>query len=490
MGLREEILQIASEGRTALVIGLGVSGIASIKFLLSLRLRVIAFEKQSKDTYCHEVEIAKEIRNLQKDGVEVFFGVDTPTSCPEIDDVGICVISPGVSTKHPLVKLLKGRGVPCIGELELGMMLANRRSIVVTGSNGKSTTVTLIHEMLKSSGVKSFLCGNVGTPIVSVLEKEGIPSERKINEVLVVEASSYQLETCTILKPDIGVFLNLSENHLERHGSLEEYAAAKKKLFAKQTSSDVAILNDDDSWSRSVKDQIKSKTLLFGMNVNCENCAKIIYSSETNEDRIELSLGDSSFSVELYKSHLKGLHNRYNIAAAMLAALFGGANKEGIVYAIENFRSLEHRFEVLNGTGDLTVINDSKSTTVASTISAVDTVLNSYGKLPVVIMVGGQAKKNSWDPLGKILINDRILSVICFGKDGRRIAEALPNKELAISVADTLKKGVELAIKKSLKSGVILFSPACASFDEFRDFEDRGMKFKAYIHEEMMKRML
>jgi UDP-N-acetylmuramoylalanine--D-glutamate ligase len=399
-------------------------------------------------------------------------------------DVALAVLSPGVPLESSVVGAITRSGVPYVSELELGIELHGGKSIVVTGSNGKSTTVSLIHHILSQSGLPSYLCGNVGTPVIA---SDEIGRGSKDRSLLVVEASSYQLEACTVLKPAVSVILNVSENHLERHGTLERYAAAKARVCRLQDGRDLAVLNVDDPVVRTMGQATGASVAFFGARSPEEleklspNWASITYSSGSSA-RVKIRLDGSNEEYDLGSSRLLGAHNAYNIAAAVLAARRVGASREAVLSAIETFAPLEHRLEPIFTDGVRVVINDSKSTTVAATVAAYTTVREHYQSQRLVLMIGGLSKAGSWDPLLKQLENaPGAIPVVCFGKDGSLLANHCKARNIPHHVSPSLSDATRTALAMIEKGGVMLLSPGCASFDEFRDFEQRGEQFKHYV---------
>jgi UDP-N-acetylmuramoylalanine--D-glutamate ligase len=417
--------------------------------------------------------------------VAVYFGIDGEQVAPLLTDVGLAVLSPGVPLESSIVGTVRRLGVPYVSELELGIELHGGPSVVVTGSNGKSTTVSLLAHILSHADVKSRLCGNVGTPVIS--SEEILADGNKENRsVLVVEASSYQLEACTVLKPIISVVLNISENHLERHGTMERYAAAKGRALALQDERDYTIVNADDSMVMSLARKSKGMRAVFGQ-------APIAELSKLTDDWAHIGGSKAiqcrvSGTVEEYgmeTSHLMGLHNRYNCAAVILAARRLGVSQDLIQEGLDSFAPLEHRLEPVPHDGRGLVFNDSKSTTVAASLAAFMTVRERYPNRPLVVMLGGLSKAGSWDPLLRKIKDEKegVLPIICFGKDGPLLASHCKAHGLPCHIEPSLQAGTirGMATLREAEDAILLLTPGCASFDEFSDFEQRGTKFKECV---------
>lgn len=492
MSFQDKISLLKCSNKKVLVIGLGISGIESARFLRRHELSVRLIERQSEELFLSKSKFSYAVQELRALGVEISFGLDGERIAPLLADVGLVILSPGVPIESAVVGTINRLGVPYVSELELGIELHGGRSLVVTGSNGKSTTVSLLDFILRQAGLRSYLCGNVGTPVISneELHQESVGQR----SLLVVEASSYQLEACTVLKPAVSIILNLSENHLERHGSLERYGAAKGRVMRLQTSEDLAIVNADDPAVMSLANSCSATLALFGraalteLTKRAPICASI---DESNPDGaiIRVSIEGKTELYETRSSALLGAHNRYNMAAAILAARRIGVVPEVIQSSLDTFTPLEHRLEVVlrRDIDTALVINDSKSTTVAASIAALSTVRRHFPQHRLIIMIGGLSKAGSWEPLLALIKAEGsfIEPVICFGKDGPLLASHCRAQHIPCVVAATLRSGADLALESldQLGQGVVLLTPGCASFDEFTDFEHRGTEFKRYVHE-------
>jgi len=485
MSFHETLTTLREQRKKVLVVGLGISGVESATFLARVGLQVIVCERQPESTFTQRSKFSAQLPRLRADGIEVHFGIDGEQVAPLLADVGLVVLSPGVPLESAVVGTIRRLGVSYVSELELGIELHGGPSVVVTGSNGKSTTVSLLAHILGEARVKSRLCGNVGTPVIS---SEEILEREKSNErsILVVEASSYQLEACTVLKPIISVVLNLSENHLERHGTMERYASAKGRALALQTLEDYAVVNADDALVMSLSRKSKATRAVFGQ-LAVSELRKLggdwAHIESATTIRCEVQGVVESYNME--SSHLMGLHNRYNSAAVILAARRLGVSKAVIQAGLDSFAPLEHRLEPVMHGGRGLVFNDSKSTTVAASLAAFKTVRERYPRRPLVVMLGGLSKAGSWDPLLSVIKKDseRVLPIICFGKDGPLLASHCKAHGLSCLVEPSLQAATTRGLEavERVEEGVLLLTPGCASFDEFSDFEQRGSKFKEYV---------
>ncbi len=497
MSFRSLIQELITRNSTVLVLGLGVSGIETAQFLHRIGLKARCIERTPEVEFRAKSKFARRVDEMKSAGVEFRFGVDGERVAEELAGVELCVVSPGVSLESAVVGALRRHGKKIVSELELGIELRSEVTAVVTGSNGKSTTVTLLHEMLSAGGIPTTLCGNIGTPVVTDITPESLQERRSDSANpsawLVVEASSYQLEACQVLKPKIGVFLNLSDNHLERHGSMERYFAAKAQLFALQDQTDIAILNCDDLYTKRLVQSVSGTVATFGIGAalsQSKHHAQIQFNPRGGQDEVSILIGGVREVVSALGTRLIGLHNRYNIAAAALAARIAGVQSSTIQEVVRTFQPLEHRIEFVRGGADGSgplVINDSKATTVAAAAAAVQCVRESFPSQRLQLMIGGFAKAGSWDPLLNLLVqhSSSLLPVICFGKDGPLLASHCRERGVPWQIAPSVAGAVEAS--RTLANGssdvVQLFSPGCASFDEFSDFEARGRCFKDLVQQ-------
>lgn len=487
MNFRQHLQKTIAEKRKILVVGLGISGIETSLFFARCGISVVACERETRQNYEKRSKFAARLPELEAAGPELHFGIDGELVTGLLQGVELCVLSPGVPLESAVVGALSRHKIHLISELELGIELRGTPSAIVTGSNGKTTTATLIHSMLCEDGFDSRLCGNIGVPVVHGLTREDLfaaPSGHR--QMQVVEASSYQLETCTLIKPRIAMLLNVSDNHLERHGTLERYFRCKARLFSNQTREDYAILNIDDMLVRGLASSIAAQVYGIGCDGNfllSHNGALIEYRPSEKIDRITLRMSGHQEIYDLLDSRLLGLHNRYNFAAAVLAARLSGACPEAIKRVIASFETLEHRLEFVEHRSGVLCINDSKSTTVAASVAALKSVCEAYPQSSITLMLGGLAKAGSWDSLMTLIRHhvDNMQPVICFGKDANIVASHCKVHGISFKRAAGLAEAYAQAMRQSVRGSIVLLSPACASFDEFGDFEERGRAFKAMI---------
>ncbi|MBI2731555.1 MAG: UDP-N-acetylmuramoyl-L-alanine--D-glutamate ligase [Sphingobacteriales bacterium] len=371
--------------------------------------------------------------------------------------------SPGIPEKAEIVKKIRQKGIEIISEMELAYRYkGNSKIIGITGSNGKSTCTSLIYHMCKVAEVDCALVGNIG---ISIAKQVAIDPK----EVYVAEISSFQLDDIKTFRPDIAVLLNITEDHLDRYDyKFENYIASKFKIGMNQQPGDYFIYCEDDpvTMQNLTKFNISSNPLPFTMNQEVPKGAFIRNNEMTvavNDDRLTMSVDDFA---------IKGKHNQYNTMAAGIAASTLGLRKEKIREAITTFESLEHRMEAVATVRGVEYINDSKATNVNSTWYA----LESMSK-PVILILGGVDKGNDYSVLME-LVKEKVKAIVCMGVDNTKIHEAFGKEVSVIVNTASAQEAVQASFHLANKGDVVLLSPACASFDLFKNYEDRGTQFK------------
>jgi UDP-N-acetylmuramoylalanine--D-glutamate ligase len=409
-------------GRRVLVVGLARAGAAAADALLGAGAEVVAFSLD-------ETPAAGRLRAL---GVEVHVGREEETLTQGID---LLVKSPGVRADAPLLTAARARGVPVWDELELGARLLGNPILAVTGTNGKTTTTALLGEMLRAGGLAVEVAGNIGRALSSLV------GEVEPHAWIVCEVGVFQLDDMEVLHPQVAVLLNLEPDHLDRYADFDEYAATKLRLFSLQTEDDTAVVPRG-----------------FGPVPGAGR-------------RVEFS-ADDPLPAE---PGIPGRHNRENAAAATLAARAVGVSDEDIGCALRSFRGVEHRLEEIATVNGVRYVNDSKATNVAAALRAVEALRPAT----LHLILGGRGKNESYAPLAASLQPDDRAYLV--GEAAGAIAEALAGEGIAHVVAGDLETAVAEASAAAAPGSVVLLSPACASFDQFRDFEDRGDAFRAIV---------
>ncbi len=357
----------------------------------------------------------------------------------------------------------RSKGITIWSEIELAYRFLEGKLIGITGSNGKTTTTTLVHHILKRSGVETFLAGNVGTPLISRVEV------MTAGTVAVVELSSFQLELIERFRPDIGVYLNLTPDHLDRHKTLEAYAAAKARLFENQTELDAAVLNlDDVPLQRYVPK--KPQVFWFSRKQSVKQGACL------RGDDIYIVRGpEAEFLMKRSEIPLPGAHNVENVLAAITAARLAGVDATSIGEAVRSFQGVEHRLEFVAEIRGVGYYNDSKATNVDATLKALDAF---PGR--ILIILGGKDKGSDYTVLQNPLREKAILALL-IGAAADKIESQITGS-VAIERAGTLQRAVEVASQAAKAGDIVLLAPACASFDQFQNYEQRGHVFKELVH--------
>ena len=441
------------QGKRVLVVGLARTGIATAKFLKTKDSLVTTTEVKPKE------EMGEALQELKEMDIKAEWGGHRAETFLKQD---ILVVSPGVDLSiEPIQKAVK-QGVRVISEIELAYHFIHVPIIAVTGTNGKTTTTLLIGEMLKEDGKKAGVGGNVGEPLI--LFADG----KDRWEVLVVEISSFQLEAIEDFRPRISVLLNITEDHLDRYPSYDDYIEAKVRIFTNQNSGDLAVLNRDDPIVMQYKEEVKAKKVLFSLREKLEE------GTFSNGQTIFHKLGGRGEEYSLAKVPLKGIHNVENMMAALTAARIFGCSKKAIQDTLNRFEGLEHRLEFVREIRGVRFYNDSKGTNVGSVVKS----LQSFSE-PVILIAGGKDKNGDLNPL-KELIQKRVKHLILIGEAKERM-----NRELGgltdTAMAKTMEEAVRLAHQKAKEGEVVLLSPACSSFDMFKDYKERGKVFKETV---------
>jgi len=443
-------------GKKVLIIGAARSGIAAARFLQQ-RGAVVALNDQK------ELEQwSDEARSLKASGVGLL-----PGQVPGwlLDQIDLVVVSPGVPSNIIPIRYAERAGAEVIGEIELAWRYVKGNVIAITGSNGKTTTTTLIGELLRDAGFDVQVGGNIGNALISMVE-----SSRE-NGWTVVEVSSFQLETIKTFKPKVAVVLNVTPNHMDRYESFRDYAAAKHRIFMNQDADDVAILSADDSTIASWENGLKAKVVKFSTQKELDQ-GLFLRGDElivrADRDQVVLRAGEMK---------LRGRHNVENALAALGAGMAAGAPLESMRDTIRRFKPVEHRLEFVEEINGVKFYNDSKATSVDATLKALEAFAADPGK--VVLILGGRGKKAPYAPLSS-LIKAKVRRLVLIGEDAETIESELG--EYAINERATdMKDAVSRSFQNAIEGDVVLLAPACASFDMFESFEHRGKVFKEEV---------
>ena len=446
------------EGRKSLVLGAGKSGITSAKFLAERGAVVALHDKKEVETWSDAAQYLKETHNVGLIGGQI------PSWL--LDQIDLVVISPGVPTNTIPAKYVDRKDGEVIGEVELAYRFMKGRIVGITGSNGKTTTTTLIGELLKNSGIETQVGGNIGTALITLTETS------TENSWTVCELSSFQLETIVDFRPNVAMCLNVTPNHMDRYDFFSDYAAAKHRIFMNQTSDDVAILNADDEITASWKQGLKANVVLFSTAKELDEGLFL-----RGEDLVCRSNETEKVLTTRKEMTLRGIHNVQNVLAGLAAGLACGASPDSMRETIANFTAVEHRLEFVREIEDVKFYNDSKATSVDATLKALEALSDGQGK--VVLILGGRGKNAPYQPLAE-LIKANVRKLVLIGEDADNIENQLGNLAEVVR-ATTMQEAVEKSFASAESGDSVLLAPACASFDMFGSYEERGTTFKSEV---------
>ena len=437
-----------------LVVGLARSGVAAVELLLRSGASVVGTDLRSAD------ELGVDPIDWSDRGVELRFGRQTPDL---LDGIDLVVLSPGVPLESPLPSAARDRNVRTIGELELAYGASSGRWLAVTGTNGKTTTTALLGELVKSLGVPVAVAGNIGLALSG--EVEGVPADGFI----VAEVSSFQLDTIESFSPHIGVLLNVTEDHLDRYESFDAYRRSKARVFENQNTSDFAVLNFDDAGVAALEADVAATVIP----VSTER--EVRHGVFLRDDAIISQVGGREQRIiTASEVGILGPHNLSNALAATAAAVAVGVTSADAARVLAGFRSLEHRLEDLGEIDGVVYVNDSKATNVDS----VSCALRSFDA-PIVLIAGGKDKGTDYSPL-RGTITGRVRHLVLIGEAAEKMERTFEGA-VPIERVASLGEAVLAARRAAAPGDVVLLSPACASFDMFDDFEDRGRQFKDLV---------
>jgi len=440
-------------GKRVLVVGLARTGLAAGLFSAAHGATVTATDAKL------EQELAETAAELRAANVKLELGGHRPRLFLEQD---LIVVSPGVPAHLPALDLARQRGIPVWGEIELAWRFLRGKLVAITGSNGKTTTTSLVAHILKTAGIQTQAGGNIGVPLLALVERSTDAT------VTVAEVSSFQLETIQDFRPEIGVLLNLTPDHLDRHESFEAYAAAKMRMFENQLDRDVAVLNAADP---EITMRMPSRPHVYWFNRQKRVAEgtfvrgdEIMFRAEGSETRL----------ARRSEISLRGEHNVENVLAACAAAHLAGALPSAVASGVKTFRGVEHRLEFVARIGDVAFYNDSKATNVDATLKAIEAFQE-----PLTVILGGRDKGSPYTPLREPLRRHRG-SAIVIGEAAAKIAGDLEGA-VPLRHAGTLDCAVTLAMELVRPGEVVLLAPACSSFDQFENYEHRGREFKRLV---------
>jgi len=441
-------------GKRVLVVGLGKSGVASALFLKSHGARVTVSDTKSGD------ELRNEIPVLLDHGITVETGGHGDRTFRGQD---LIVVSPGVPVDAPPLAQARALGEAVIGEIELAARFLPGPIVAITGSNGKTTTTTLAGEIMTAAGFPALVGGNIGTPAISLAERA------KPETIIVLEVSSFQLETIQSFRPKIAVVLNVTPDHLDRHRTFEAYVDAKARIFENQQGSDFAVLSADDPTCIAMAARTKAQVFWFSRQKEVPQGAwvrdgNIFFRDKAGQREI----------MQVSEIPLKGAHNLENVLAAVCAGALMGCAPDRIRQAVRGFKAVEHRLEFVATIRGVEYYNDSKATNVDATIKALESFSGN-----IHLILGGKDKGSDYTVLNDLL-RERVKRVYTIGAAAGKIESQIKGAEIAH--AETLENAIRKAHSVAQPGDVVLLAPACASFDQFKSYEHRGQVFKEIVH--------
>jgi len=445
--------------RKVLVIGLARSGIAAAKLLASLGAKVSVNDSKTAE------QLGEVLAPLADYPVQYCLGEKPDRFVPGQD---LIVVSPGVPTELPYKKLAEELGIPVIAEAELGYRLSPCPMVAITGTNGKTTTTTLMGKIFEKAGFRTHVVGNIGLPIT-----EAVP-EMKAEDRIVMEVSSFMTETTDEFHPRVSAILNITEDHLNRHHTMEAYTDAKCRIFERQVGDDAVVLNYDQEATRVLCSRVHCRVLFFSrlQEVDCGvfiRDDRILYRDESGCETVICRPGEI---------RLPGNHNLENALAAVAMAMAMGVDPHAIRHTLATFEGVEHRIESVRTVSGVRFINDSKGTNVDAALQAVWSMQS-----PTVLIAGGYDKHTDFVPLFEGF-TDQMIHVVLIGETADQLeAAARSCGYTALTHADSMKEAIEKAYVLAPAGGNVLLSPACASFDMFKDYEERGRVFKTLVWE-------
>ena len=444
-------------GRKTLVLGAGKSGVGAAKFLAKRGATVALHDKKPINDWTDEARSLK----MEKVGL-----LDGQIPSWLLDQIDLVVVSPGVPAGTIPARYVERKDGEVIGEVELTYRFMKGRIVGITGSNGKTTTTTLIGELLKNTGIETQVGGNIGTPLINLVESS-------TDETWTVcELSSFQLETVKDFRPNVAVGLNVTPNHLDRYNFFSDYAAAKHRLFMNQTPEDLAVLNADDKITANWAENLKATIVLFSTAKELDEGLFL-----RGRDLVCRASGKEKTLTTRDEMTLRGVHNVQNVLASLAAGLACGAAPDSMRETLRGFQAVEHRLEFVAEIAGVKFYNDSKATSVDASVKALEALSDEAGK--TILILGGRGKNAPYQPLTD-LIKRTVRRLILIGEDADNIESQLKDSAEIIR-ADSMADAVKKSFTAALENDSVLLAPACASFDMFNSFEERGKVFKESV---------
>jgi len=442
-------------GQRILVIGLGKTGIETVRFLAGKGVEILVTDDKPAALLEQAFDALADVRHHF-----TFHSGDRVSG----SDFDMVIPSPGVAPFNEILSGAVNRGIPVMSELELACRFLRQPMIAITGTNGKTTTTTLIGEILERDGKKVFVGGNIGRPLI------GYVAGNQEADYAVVEVSSFQLQWVSQFRPDIAVLLNVTRDHIDYHGSFADYRRSKERIFTNQTRRDRAILNADDPFTEGLSTGLKGDIQYFSTS---EKVRRGMFLDQGNlVHRREPEGADEVYPRAMIR--IPGAHNIENVMAAVMASRVAGCSREAVIKAVEGFTGIAHRIEFAGEKGGVAFYDDSKATNAGAVMRALQTF-----SMPVILMMGGRDKEGDFETLATP-VRQRVKRLILFGEARARIGERIGGL-VKTDQAATLESAMGLARRHASAGDVVLLSPGCASFDEFADYKARGDFFKKWV---------
>lgn len=444
----------------AMVLGMARSGIAAANLLLLRGAEVWVCDAKKKADFNGALD------DLEARGAHLLLEETHPEA--HLEGMDLLVVSPGIRIEHPAIERAKALGIEVVGEVEYAYRESTGMLLAVTGTNGKTTTVTLLGEIFKNAGRRTWVVGNIGTPY------SGAVPQMRAGDVTVCEISSFMMETSKEFHPSVAAVLNISEDHMDRHHTMERYVQLKERIFENCDEGDFLILNYDDPFTRDMANRAKCRVVWFSSR------NPVPYGAFVQDGKVVFGTEDNFKEIctpgEIY---IPGEHNLKNAMAASAMAMVAGIPAPVIRHTLRTFQGVEHRIEFVRELDGVRFINDSKGTNVDSTIQAVRAM-----DRPTVLILGGYDKHCDFSPLVEVILQNPIERIVLIGKTADQIAGTLDQfGYTAYEHCGTDFEGaVRRAFERAQEGGNVLFSPSCASFDMFTDYEARGRIFKEIVN--------
>lgn len=447
------------DNKNVLVLGVGLTGISVLNFLKSKTNKIYVYD---------DLPYSDIVKKLKNAGIYDVVILDSKSEF--INNMDIIITSPGFPPYHEVIMKAKSSLIPIISDIELAYHYKKSSNIYgITGTNGKTTSTVLLTEILKKDGFKVEALGNIGTPTIERL------TNCSFDDNFVIELSSFQLEYTNDFRPKAALILNITEDHLNWHGSMDSYIAAKLKIFANQKEDDLLVLNYDDEVLRNINVNSRPKLMYFSVNNTLDKGifikdGKIVFKTEDIEEEI----------IDVQKIKLPGKHNLENICGVLSICKYLGVSNDSIDSVLSTFRGVAHRIEFVATKNDVEYYNDSKGTNVDSSIKAIEAL-----KGPIILIAGGYDKNADYTRLIEAL-KDKCKALIVLGQTKEKIKDAAYNNDfLNVYLAKDMREAVDIATSLSSPNDQVLLSPACASWDMYKNYEERGDHFKKIVNDIM-----